>query len=203
MFIGHYALAFGAKKINKLPSLALMFIAVQLLDHLWPIFVLLGIESFTIEAGYTELTPLYSHSLLAAIFWAVIFGGIYFLIKKNKNNALLLGALVISHWVLDLLTHAPDLPLSPFGDTKLGLGLWNYPVVEVIIEFGLFIVGVFYYKKVMQPKRKFAFWSLVVFLMIVYFMNVLGPPPPSIEAVAWSANAMWLMVLWAWWIEKN
>lgn len=209
MFIGHYALAFSAKKIDHLPSLAIMFIAVQFLDLLWPVFVLIGIETFEIEVGNTAMTPLnfisypYSHSLLASVFWALLFSIIYFLITKNKKGSVLVGVLVFSHWILDFLTHRPDLALSPFSDTKVGLGLWNYPLVEITIEVGLFLIGVFLYFKTANPKRKIAFWTLVTFLLVIYIMNIFGPPPPSVDAVAWSASAMWIIVLWAWWIEKE
>lgn len=209
MFIGHYALAFAGKKIDQLPSLAIMFIAVQLLDLLWPIFVLLGFETFEIEVGNTSMTPLnfisypYSHSLFAAIIWAVLFSTVYYFFTKNKKGSVLLGLLVCSHWVLDFLTHAPDLQLSPFSSTRVGLGLWNLPVLEIIVEVGLFITGVYLYIKTVNPKRKIAFWALIIFFLGMYFMNIYGPPPPSMIAVAWSANAMWIFVVWAWWIEKK
>ena len=209
MFIGHYALALSAKKINKLPSLSIMFVAVQFLDLLWPIFVLTGIETFQIEVGNTAMTPLnftfypYSHSLLASIFWAGMFSIVYYLITKHKKNSFLLGVLVFSHWVLDFITHRPDLPLSPFSDFKVGLSLWNLPVIEICLEVGLFLIGAYLYFKTIQPNKKIAFWSLIIFFITIYFMNLYGPPPPSISAVAWSANLMWIFVLWAWWIEKK
>ncbi len=209
MFIGHFAAAFAAKKIDQLPSLALMFIAVQLLDLLWPIFVLIGIETFQVDPGNTAMTPLnfvsypYSHSLLMSIVWGVLLAGGYYAFSKNRKGSMLLGALVVSHWVLDFLTHRPDLPLSPFGGPKLGLGLWNIPVVEIIIEVGFFLFGVIVYWRIVQPKRKIAFWSLIAFFLVIHIMNLTGPPPPSVEAVAWSANALWITVLWAWWIEKK
>lgn len=209
MFIGHFALALSAKKIDKLPSLAIMFVAVQLLDLLWPIFVLLGFETFKIEVGNTAITPLdfvsypYSHSLLMTVIWAVLFSAGYFLITKNKKGSILLGVLVCSHWILDFITHRPDLPLSPFGSLKVGLGLWNMPVAETIIEVGLFLTGVYMYFKTVNPKRKIAFWTLMIFFIGIHFMNILGPPPPSINAVALGANTLWIFVLWAWWVEKK
>ena len=209
MFIGHYALALSAKKIDSLPSLAVMFIAVQLLDLLWPIFVLTGIETFEIEVGNTVLTPLnftsypYSHSLFMAIIWAVFFAIIYFIFTRNKKSSVLLGSLVLSHWILDFIAHRPDLPLSPFSNFKVGLSLWNMPVIEIILELGIFLTGVYLYIRTIKTKRKFAFWSLILIFLIIYFMNTFGPPPPSIKAVAWSANLMWIFVLWAWWVEKK
>jgi hypothetical protein len=213
MFIGHYALGLASrgltsKKQNKAPSLAVMFIAVQFLDLLWPIFVLLGIEKVQIDVGNTKLTPLaftfypYSHSLLTSIIWGLLFGLIYFFITQNRKGSFLLFVLVVSHWILDLMTHIPDLPLSPFGNLKAGFGLWNYPMIETIFEIGLFITGTILYFKFVKPERKIAFWALIVFLLIIHLMNIFGPPPPTVNAIAWSGNLMWLFVLWAWWIEK-
>lgn len=209
MFIGHYALGLTCKKVSKSPSLAVMFIAVQWLDLIWPIFVLLGLETFQIEPGNTKVTPLnfiaypYSHSLLMSVVWGLLLGVVYFLFTRNKQGSLLLGGLVVSHWVLDFITHRPDLPITPFSDLKVGLGLWNFPLLEATVEFGMFIVGAYVYFKSATPKRKIAYWTLIGFFLVIHTMNLLGPPPPSINAVAWSANLMWVFVLWAWWIEKK
>ncbi|MEP2772449.1 MAG: hypothetical protein ABJH05_09885 [Fulvivirga sp.] len=209
MFIGHFAVGLAAKKSSHSISLALAFIAVQFLDLLWPIFALIGIESFEIAEGITKITPLdfthypYSHSLLMTVVWSVLFGGTYYAFKKNSRNALIYGGLVFSHWILDFLTHRPDLPLTPFGETKLGLGLWNYPAIEIALEVGFFLIAVLLYIKSTEVKRKVAFWSLITFFLVIHVMNLLGPPPPSTSAVAWSANLMWLMVVWAWYIEKD
>ena len=209
MFIGHYALGFASGKLKDPPSLALMFIAVQLLDLLWPVFVLVGLERLQIDPGNTKLTPLdftyypYSHSLLMATVWSLLFGGVYWLYKRNRRNAVLLGILVFSHWILDFLSHRPDLPLTPFTDAKVGLGLWNLPIWEILLEMGLFLFGAAVYYKYRKPPRKLAFWFLIIFFTGIHLMNLLGPPPPSTLAVAWSANLMWLFVLWAWWIEKE
>ncbi len=209
MFIGHFAIGLLARKKEKQPSLALMYVAVQFLDLLWPILVLLGIESLSIDPGNTKLTHLdfeyypYSHSLLMAVVWSVLFGGVYYLFGKNRQGAWLLAGLVFSHWILDLITHRPDLPLSPFSETKVGLGLWNYPAIEILLELALFGLGAYLYFKSSCFKRKVALGLLVLFLLVVHLMNLYGPPPPDTMAVAWSANLMWLIVLWAWWIEKK
>ena len=147
MFIGHFAVGLLARKKETQPSLALMFVAVQFLDLLWPVLVLLGIESLAIDPENTKLTHLdfehypYSHSLLMTVVWALLFGLLYYAFTKNRKGSLLLGALVMSHWVLDLITHRPDLPLSPFSETKVGFGLWNYPLAEIILELTLFGIG--------------------------------------------------------------
>ena len=209
MFIGHFALGLASKKFRSAPSLALTFIAVQFLDLIWPLFVLSGIESFHIEAGNTKLTPLnfsfypYSHSLLMAFLWGLLMGLTYFFATKNKRGSFLLTMLVISHWLLDFISHRPDLPLSPFGGPKAGLGLWNYPVIETLFEVGIFIVGSMLYYKHCKPRKKKAFGLLVGLFLIIHLMNIFGPPPPSEPAVAWAANLSWLFVLWAWWIERR
>ena len=209
MFIGHFAIGLLSKKDSTLPSLAMMFIAVQLLDLIWPVLVLLGIESLSIDPGNTELTNLsfdfypYSHSLLMSLVWSAALAVVYLLFTKNKRGSLILGGLVMSHWILDFITHRPDLPLSPFSETKVGLGLWNNPTLEIILELGLFGLGIFLYLKSSTFKRKVAFWSLVIFLLVIHLMNLFGPPPPDTMAVAWSANLVWIIVLWAWWIEKK
>ncbi len=208
MFIGHYALGLGSKKFQDAPSLAMMFIAVQMLDLLWPVFTLVGLESFVIEPGNTKLTPLnftsypYSHSMLMAAIWGIVLAGIYVSATGNKRGALILGALVFSHWILDFVTHRPDLQLTPFSDTRVGLGLWNYPTAEVVLEFGMFFAGAIIYYRSANVQRKVSYWLLIGVFTLFHVMNLLGPPPPSTIAVSWSANLLWLFVLWAWWIEK-
>ena len=208
MFIGHFATGLATKKLNTSLSLALMFIAVQFLDILWPILVLSGVETVGIVEGITKLTPLdftfypYSHSLLMAVVWGVLFGLAYFIFTKERINATILGALVVSHWFLDLIVHRPDLPLSPFSDFKVGFGLWNYPFVELLIEFSFFFTSVYLYYTVRKPKKKIAFWSLIGILLITQLMSFFGPLPPNVNSIAWGANLIWIFILLAWWIER-
>src|SRR5215470_8267700 len=158
MFIGHYGVMLAGKGIDKRPSLGTMFLAAQWLDLLWPILALLGIERFSIDPGNMVLSSLrfdyypWSHSMLMAIGWSVLFGGVYFAIKKNGKGALLLGCLVFSHWLLDLLVHRPDLQLTPFSEIRVGLGLWNFKWPEIITESFLLIVGASIYLRVTKPK---------------------------------------------------
>lgn len=209
MFIGHFGLGLASRKGGRPPSLAMLFIAVQFLDLLWPVFCLAGLESFRIEPGITKLTPLdfsyypYSHSLLMAILWGMLLGGGYFLVTRNRQGSILLALLVLSHWVLDLLAHRPDLPLTPFTDQKIGLGLWNHPIIETVLETGIFLLGALLYYKKIKPRRRIVFWSLIASFFAIHMMNLFGPPPPSENAVAWAGNLSWLFVIWAWWIEKK
>ncbi|MCG6915260.1 hypothetical protein LJE86_15225 [bacterium BMS3Abin03] len=213
MFIGHFGVGFAAKKVVKKTSLGTLFLASQFVDLLWPILLILGIEKVEINPVNTGLTPLnfvyypFSHSLLAAIVWAFIFGLIYYLIKKDLGSAIWCGLLVPSHWILDLIVHRPDLPLWPgHGSPMFGLGLWSSIYGTIIIEVGIFLVGVYLYSKTTEPKNKtgsISLWILVIFLLLVYFMNIFGPPPNSIDAIGYVGLSQFILIAWGYWIDKN
>lgn len=214
MFIGHFATGLAAKKVAKKPSLGTLFMAAQFIDLLWPVLLLLGLEKVIVDPGNTVVTPLnfteypISHSMIAVLIWAVLFGGIYYLIKKDKVASLWLGALVFGHWVLDLLTHRPDLPIMPdSAGTKVGLGLWNSLAGTLIVELGLFVFGIYLYLRVTKAKNKtgtYAFWAMIIFLLIIYMSNIFGPPPPpDTSTLGLVGLSQWLLVIWAYWIDRN
>ena len=212
MFIGHFGVGLATKKISPKPSLGTLFIAAQFIDLIWPFLILFGIEKVKIDPGNTAFTPLdfiyypFSHSLIAAIFWALLFGLIYYLIRKNKKAAIVLALLVISHWILDLITHRPDLPLYPGSNIFLGLGLWNSIVGTVIVEGLIFLGGIYLYLKTTKAKNKvgtYALWGLFIFLIIIYVMNLTGSPPPDAKAIGYVGLSQWLIVLWGYWIDRN
>lgn len=148
MFIGHFAPAFAAAAVSsRAPKLSTLFIAAQLVDWAFFTFALVGIERMRITPGITKMNPLdlyhmpYTHSLLGSAVWAAIFGLIILVSYRQIVAALLGAAVVLSHWVLDLLVHRPDLTLAG-GNEFLGFGLWNHPLVEMPLE--LFItIGAF------------------------------------------------------------
>ncbi len=212
MFIGHFGAGFAGKKFEKSVSLGTYFMAAQWIDLVWPILLLFGIEKAEIKPGVSAVTPLdftyypFSHSLFGVIVWAVLFGMVYFLIRKNSRTAIVLGLLVISHWFLDLLVHIPDLPIFPGVNIKVGFGLWNNLAATVIVEVLIFATGIYLYYTSTKAKNKVGIYSLVVmimFLSVIYLSNLIGPPPPSIETIAYVGNAQWLFVLWGYWIDKN
>jgi len=212
MFIGHFGVGFAGKRLDPRPSLGTLFLASQFIDLLWPVFLLIGLEKVKIEPGNTAFTPLdfiyypFSHGFLAVLIWSLLFGIIYFLIKKNIKTSVLLGSLVMSHWLLDLLTHRPDLPLITGADIKVGLGLWNSVILTIIVEGSIFIAGVYLYQKVTRAENKkgsIGLWSLVIFLAIIYFLNIFGSPPPSTNAIAIAGLFQWLIVIWGYWIDRN
>ncbi len=213
MFIGHFAIALGAKKYAPQVSLGMLFLACQLADLMWPNLVLLGIETFEIEPGNTVLTPLrfthypYSHSLLTLLVWGVLLAGIYSLIRGGgKRAAMVITIVAISHWFLDFLTHRPDMPITPNETNLVGLGLWNYPVLAVPVELLLFAFGIWIYirhTRALDRIGTYGLWGLVIFLVAIYAANILGPPPPSVVVVAWSAQALWLIVALGFWVDRH
>lgn len=212
MFIGHFGVGFGAKKVAPTISLGVLFIAAQFLDLLWPNLLLLDWEHVSIEPGITKMAPLnftdypISHSLLMAIVWGLVVGGIYFLIKRKYNGAIILALCVVSHWVLDFLVHRPDLPLTIGGSRKVGLGLWNNVPVAILLESIVFVLGVVLYVRATKAKNKtgvFSLWGLIVFFAVIYIANIFGSPPPSVSAIAWVGQSQWLFILWAFWVDKN
>lgn len=213
MFIGHFALGLGSKSLVPSVSLGALFLACQWADLLWPTLVMAGVESFTIRPGITEATPLdfqyypYSHSLLALLVWGTALALLYRAVTGSSlRAAIVLAALVVSHWLLDVIVHRPDMPLAPAIGPRLGLGLWNSIPATIAVEFLLYAVGVWLYGRATVARDRvgsLGFWALVMFLALVEVANVLGPPPPSIGAVTASAQAMWLLVVWAYWVDQH
>lgn len=212
MFIGHFGVGFAAKRVDSRPSLGTLFFAAQFLDLLWPVFLLIGLEKVTIDTGNTAFTPLnfvyypFSHGFLSVLLLSILFGAIYFIIKRNLKSSIVLGALVMSHWVLDFIVHRPDLPLIPGSDIKVGLGLWNSVILTILVEGFIFIAGAYLYLKTTRAKNKkgsIGFWSLVIFLITIYVLNMIGPPPPSSNAIAIVGLFQWLLIIWAYWVDRN
>lgn len=212
MFIGHFGIGFGAKSAVPEVSLGSLFLAAQFLDLLWPMLLLLGMEKVRIVPGATVVTPLVfehypiSHSLATAVGWAALVGGIHFVLKRKRIAALVLGILVISHWVLDAIVHQPDLPLFPGSSTVVGLNAWSSLPLTLTIEGSLFGFGVWLYARATSPNDAIGRWgfvALVVFLSGIYAGNLFGAPPPSPEAIAWVGQLQWLLVLWGLWIDKH
>ena len=211
MFIGHFAVGFGGKAAARGTSLGTFFVAAQLIDLIWPTLLLIGLETVAIRPGITRVTPLdfleypITHSFLAVIGWAVLFGTVYFFARRYRVGALAVGAAVLSHWLLDFLTHRPDLPLYP-GGARVGLGLWNSLWGTLVVELTLFAIGVWLYARTTRATDRagsLGFWALVAFLLLIYVGNVFGEPPPSVVALAWVGQAQWLLVAWGFWLDRH
>jgi membrane-bound metal-dependent hydrolase YbcI (DUF457 family) len=213
MFIGHFALGLAAKRQTPRVSLAMLFAAAQLADLVWPVLLAVGLEQVRIDPGNTAFTPLdfvsypYSHSLLALVVWGLLLAWGYRLLAGNGPRAfLVISGLVVSHWVLDVLTHRPDLPLYP-NSRKFGLGLWNSVPLTIAIEVAMFGVGIWLYLRATRARDKtgrWGFFTFAGFLMLAYIANAFGPPPPSVPAIYWSAMIGGIvLMLWAWWADQH
>lgn len=212
MFLGHYGVALAAKKVAPRVSLGTLFLSTQLADLLWPVFLLLGLEHVRIDPGNTVVTHLdfydypITHSLVGGLAWSVLFGVVYYLLRRYPRGAWVVGAGVISHWVLDFLVHRPDLPLIPGGTARVGLGLWNSLPATLVLEFGILLAGFIVYSRATAPldrTGRYALWGLVAVLAVIYVANLAGPPPPSEKALAVVALAAWIFVPWGYWIDRH
>ena len=211
MFVGHIGVGLASKAVAPRTSLGWLVAAPLLLDLLWPIFLLLGWERVRIEPGVTVVTPLdfvsypISHSLLGACGWAAAFGALYWLLRRDRKAAWVLAAGVVSHWVLDWLTHRPDLPLYPGGE-RYGLGAWDSLPLTLVLEGLFFGAGIILYARTTRPVTAAGRWAwlgYLAFLGFVYAANVFGPPPEQVEQIATAGLALWLLPLWAWWFDRG
>jgi hypothetical protein len=212
MFIGHFALGFAAKRAAPRLSVAVLFAAAQFADIIWPVLVALGFEQVRIDPGNTAFTPLdfisypYSHSLLFLCLWGVLFGFAAAVIVRNATAGIVVGALVVSHWVLDWITHRPDMPLYP-GSATFGLGLWNSVAGTVALESLMFVVGLRLYLRSTRARDvvgRRACAAFVGFVVAAYAGSSLGPPPPSVTALIGSAMAGGAIIIaWAWWFDHH
>ena len=214
MLIGHLGLSFAAKKAAPKVSLGTLFIAAQFVDILWPFLLVFHVEKVAIVPGYTKTNALeflyfpYTHSLLMGVVWGVVVGIIYWLFKRDKRSAIIVGLCVLSHWFLDLIVHTADLPLTPFGNYKVGFGLWNNVVIAQIVEIIIFLAGVSIYSTFTKAKNKvgkWAFWPLVILLLVFNFANTFGPPPSDSIMMLFisSVTLTGLIISLSYWVDRN
>ncbi len=213
MFLGHFAVGLAAKRATPALSLGLLFAAAQFADLLWPNLVLAGVEKLEIAPGATAVNPLrfvsypWSHSLVALFAWGVLLAALVALVRRGRRiEAVALVTVVVSHWVLDVASHLPDMPVTLTGDTRLGLGLWRSLPWTLAVELLLFGLGAGIYLRTTRARDRIGSAGLGVLLALLaaaYGASLVGPPPPSPQVVAWSAQAMWLFVLFGWWVDRH
>jgi membrane-bound metal-dependent hydrolase YbcI (DUF457 family) len=212
MFLGHVAVGLAAKKVAPRTSLLWLVAAPTLLDLLWPVFLVLGLEEVRIAPGITAVTPLdfvsypWSHSLVMTLVWSSLAAACYLAATGYAAGALAIAIGVTSHWVLDWVSHRPDLPLAPWSDAKVGLGLWNSVPATLLVEGALFAGGVWLYARATKARDAVGHWSFAVFvalLAVIYVGNVFGPPPPSVHALKIVAFAGFLIPAWAAWFDGH
>jgi hypothetical protein len=212
MFVGHFAVGFASKRLAPRASGGVLLAAPLFLDLLWPIFLATGLESVRIDPGNTAFTPLdlhdypWSHSLVTSLAWSVLFALGYYAFSRYRRGALVVGAGVFSHWVLDFVTHRPDMPLYPGSAVSVGLGLWNSRAGTMLVESAMFVAGVWIYARTTRARDRIgaiAFWAMVLLLAVLYVSTAFGPPPPSVKAIEVLGLVAWLFVPWAWWFDRH
>lgn len=210
MFLGHYAVAFGAKKIDPKISLGTLFLSANFLDLIYPFFVLIGVENIQVNKDFVGLMPYefyypYSHSLIMAIVWGILVGVVFCIPSQKIKKMSLLFFLVISHWVLDFISHRPDIPVFLNGP-HYGLFLWRNLILTITVEMSLFLLGLSLYVKTKGWKglqKKWTFVLLVGLLLVIYAGSIFGPPPPNTTAFAISGLLQWLFVGWGYWFDRK
>jgi hypothetical protein len=211
MFAGHLAVALAAKRATPAVPLGTAVAAAFALDLLWPIFLLLGVETVRVHPGDTAFTHLsfdsypWSHSLAVVLGWSIIAGCATRAAYKSWHVGAIVGGLVLSHWFLDFVTHRPDLPLWPGGPVT-GLGLWNSIAGTIIAEGALLAGCLWAYTRKSTARDRVGHWALIALVgltVLIWVTQPWSPPPPSSEAVAWGALILWLLPPWARWIDAH
>jgi membrane-bound metal-dependent hydrolase YbcI (DUF457 family) len=212
MFIGHFAVGFASKKFAPRTNMALLIAAPLFADILWPFFLLFGWERVRVDPGNTRFTPLdlawfpWSHSLLMTFIWATVFALIYYTITRYRTGAWVIWIGVVSHWVLDWITHRPDMPLYP-GSARYGLGLWNSVLGTMIVELSMFAIGLWLYVRATRAKDRIGRYAFVVYaamLLLVYLGDRFSSPPGGTGDIAWTGViAEAILLPWAWWFDRH
>ncbi|MEP3051280.1 MAG: hypothetical protein ABJP48_09270 [Erythrobacter sp.] len=210
MFIGHFAPAFAAAAVSpRAPKLGTLFVAAQLVDWAFFTLAILGIEKVRIDPEATIMVPLdlyhmpFTHSLVGTAIWASVFAIIIWIMQRNLFGGLLAGGVVASHWVLDWLTHAPDLTIAG-GAEVYGLGLWNHPYIAMPLEL-LITIGAFmlYVKRTRGPIGP----PLILLSVLLVFqaINWFAPTPDQINLIFFiqALTAFGVATAFAWWVGDN
>jgi hypothetical protein len=212
MLVGHIAVGLAAKRVAPRVSLGTTVLAALLPDLLWCIFLLVGIEHVELKPGRGAVNYLaasdiaFSHSLLMGVVWGALLAGVYFFARHYARGAWILFAVVMSHWLLDFVSHRPDMALAPGVQQCFGLGLWNSVAATVAVEGGMWLVAIIMYVHVTRAKSRtgiYAFWIIVAFLTLAWYGNIAGPPPHSTRAMAASSLIFFSgIVAWAYWMNR-
>lgn len=212
MLVGHFAVGLTAKRIEPEISAGTLVLASMLADFLWCILMFAGIEHVQFKPGigaanYIAASDIgISHSLLMDGLWAALLAGAYFLKRRSPRGAWVIFGVVLSHWLLDWISHRPDMPLSPGVHRYFGLGLWSSIPAALIVEGGFWVLAVILYARATHPKTRigmYAYWTFVGVLTLAWYNNLAGPPPPNPQTVPLSSFVFFsVAVAWAYWMNR-
>jgi hypothetical protein len=211
MFIGHFGVALMAKPLAPKTSLGTLMLASALPDLLAFLFLIAGIEHFSIQPGITAANALnlydipLSHSLAMDAVWGALFAAVYFFARRYTRGALVAFLAVLSHWVLDLASRRPDMSLAPGVNVYVGLGLYDSIRATLIVEGLVWLLGIgIYVYSTFAEKRAgiYAFWGMVALVTVLWSSGIAGPPPPNVVAVEITNVIIFsAVVAWAYWID--
>jgi membrane-bound metal-dependent hydrolase YbcI (DUF457 family) len=212
MLVGHLAVGFAAKRVEPKISLGTLVLAAMFADFLWCIFMILGIEHVRFKIGkgaanYLEASKIaVSHSLLMDSIWAALFAAAYWLRRHYVRGACVVFVAVLSHWLLDFVSHRPDMPLAPGLARYYGLGLWTSIPATIVVEGGFWLLAILVYAHAAHPKTRagvYAFWSAIALLTLAWYNNIAGPPPPNPHTAPIASLFFFsLVVAWAYWMNQ-
>lgn len=213
MFVGHIAVGFAAKRAAPKTSLGTLVLAAVLLDVLVWMFVVGGLEHITVRPGITATNALdlydypFSHSLLMSVVWGALMAGAYYTIRRYSRGALLILAAVVSHWVLDFVSHRPDIPLAPGLHRYYGLGLYNSRPAMLLVEGLLWLGGIVLYERATRSRKRAGLWSLYVGVLILTWLWIgsLSGAAPQVSMVKMGiidVIFLAIVVSWAYFVDK-
>lgn len=205
MFTGHFAAAIAAKAVAPRAPLWVYVGASQFVDVIWAGFIMAGIEKVgfddTLKGSNLDLAYMpYTHSLPAALAWSLLAA---LLARRwwSGGIAIMIGLVVFSHWLTDLIVHRPDLPLG-FTGPKVGLGLWNYPVAEMALEIGLLglATGLWVAQRVRTRQPAWPALLFLAFLVALQIVAITGAAATSATALGQSALLAFAVVIAVAWV---
>ena len=213
MFVGHIAIGFAAKPVAPRTSLGTLVLAALWLDVLIWLFVLIGVEHVAVKPGITVTNALdlydypWSHSLLMSLIWGALFAGVYYAVGRYRRGTLLIFAAVVSHWVLDFVSHRPDMPLAPGVHRYYGLGLYNSRVGMLLVEGLLWVAGIVLYLRATRSRKRAGLWTLYVGALILTWLWIasLSGAPPRVSMVTMGIIDLIflaIVVSWAYVVDK-
>ena len=212
MFIGHLAVGLASKRAAPRTSLGWLMAAPMFLDLLFPLLLIAGVEHASIVPNPDPFLRMslddiaWSHSLVTSVIWSVAGGALYWRTTRYGRGAMVIGLGIFSHWVLDAITHQPDMPLWPGSGTRIGFGLWRWPAATIVIEMAMFLGAAWIYARTTRARDAVGRWAFAAFVVVwavVYLASAAPGPLPDFKALEYGGLVTFLIPVWAWWFDAH
>jgi hypothetical protein len=213
MLVGHYAVGFFGKKLAPRASLGVLVFAAMAADILWCAFLLAGVERVEFTSGrgagqyFRAVNIGLSHSLAMDLFWAVLLAAGVYLFTRYARGAVIVFLAVLSHWMLDVVAHRPDMPIGPGPGPTLGLGMWTSVPITLLVEGGFWLVALIVYARshlFSSRARVWGFWVGSLILTVSWYGNITGTPPTNARSASIVSLFFFsISVVWAYWIDRS